>query len=120
MYLIVYSIVTHCQAIFRRDGGNSTPRSEARGMPSTRAQVEGLRVDTERRVLHRFKIRVWGRRMYQNVAFLHRRRQNREKFIDLFLSHEKGRVVICGQIQPQTSKSESLLKPYKITKESII
>jgi hypothetical protein len=29
------------------------------------------------------------------VAFLGRKRQNREKFIDLFLSHEKGRMVIC-------------------------
>jgi hypothetical protein len=34
-----------------------------------------LRVDTERRFLPRFKIRVWRRRMYQNVAFLGRRRQ---------------------------------------------
>ena len=36
---------------------HSTPRSEARGMPSTRAQAEGLRVDTERCFLPRFKNR---------------------------------------------------------------
>ena len=53
-----------------------SPRSEAWGMPSTRAQAEGLRVDTERRFLHGFKFRVWRRRMYGNVAFLRRRRQN--------------------------------------------
>jgi hypothetical protein len=42
-----------------------------------------------------FRKKAVGRLLKRNVAFLHRRRQNREKFIDLFLSHEKGRMVIC-------------------------
>jgi len=44
----------------------SNPFDSRRGMPSTRAQAEGLRVDTERRFLPRFKNRgVWCRRTYQ-------------------------------------------------------